>query len=486
MSQLVLSRMYRVVDYFEKRGLQLTKENIIRNYDRARSVLRGKSDIGKDEWAFSILNTYLKIAASDFSEVCFSPKSLNDIIEKLYQENWQDVFTEHINNFISSEIVNMRPYIIGITVPMGSQIYYALFMAREIKKCLPEAKVIMGGPQITLFWNQIMNSSFLRTMFDGLLYGEGEIGLYDYIRYVDGAITANEVSGLIYLESNNEIIKNPNSIITEADVLPLADFSDYNLDEYVYAKLPYMMTKGCYWAKCSFCSYRNNYPYIRKTAIRIVYEIEQLVKKYCIRFIHFIDDAIPVGLLKEVSNELIKRKIGIKYETYLRLDPVFDVETCRQLARSGMRSVLFGLESANGRILALMNKGITIRNAINVLTNMHQAKIQTVVSCMIGFPSETEDEAMESIRFLQENQDIISQSFIVHFGLISDMVDRQEDFGIYDIQLTNPTRYDDTGFVAFGYSYKTKSGMNTMDALRIIKKGREKLNMQIFEDCFFS
>ena len=176
----------------------------------------------------------------------------------------------------------------------------------------------------------------------------------------------------------------------------------------------------------------------------------------------------------------------IRYDAYLRLDKGFTEDVCRLLGKSGLKNVLFGFESANQRMLDFMKKGNTPENMLAVLKNMKKAGIQNILSCLIGFPTETREEAWESIEFLKKNKAWYYWVYIVHFGLISDMCNHGDLYGLYDIDYTQLIRYDDSGFAALGYPYKTNIGMTVEEAYQVIKEGREALNITIFEDNFFS
>jgi len=137
-------------------------------------------------------------------------------------------------------------------------------------------------------------------------------------------------------------------------------------------------------------------------------------------------------------------------------------------------------------MLNLMNKGNTPENMLGVLKNMHNAGIQSILSCLIGFPTETKEEAWDSIRFLRDNRRYYYWVYIVHFGMISDMREHYEEYGIVDLDDSSLIRYDDTGFVALGYPYRTTKGMSVDEALKTIQEGRKELGIQIFKDNFFS
>lgn len=484
MKHIIWSRLFRVSQYYKAKGINISQAEVERNFKLAKNILFDEKDRGKDEWAIAILNAYHKMAGSDISQICLSPRSLKEIAIK-HKQGYTDKITNLLDQKIL-ELVNESPSIVGITIPMASQLFYSFYIGREIKKRVPNVKIILGGSQITLFWEIILHMTDFTDAYDHLICGEGEKSIDQYIQYKNGALTENDISGLIYINNNGKIIKNNSDILANEADLPIPDFDDYTLDDYVYPKLPYIMNKGCYWSRCTFCSYRNNYPFIKKSIDRIISDIQFLKQYYNVRFFHFIDDAIPPNVLLNFSNQILETGTQIKYESYLRFDPAFTPELCKKIAQSGLRSALFGLESANLRILKLMKKGVTPQIALKILNNMTYAGIKPVVSCMIGFPSETQMEAMETISFLKSHKDIISQAFLVRYGLISDMKDCADEYGIYDIKTDDLFRYDDAGFVALGYSYKTYKGMTETQIIDTIRYGRAQVEGTLFLDCFFS
>lgn len=344
----------------------------------------------------------------------------------------------------------------------------------------------MGGPQVSLFWKLIIGYEPFHQAFDVLMYGMGEVALQEYIHAVYTNTDIKDVPNIIYVREDNEIRMNEEKVVQRMEEIPLPNFSDLPLDKYIYPKLPYQMSRGCYWGKCAFCSYRDNKKYIVRAAENVAENFNTLTKLYGIHLFQFIDDAIHPQILNKFAETLLKREMKIRYDAYLRLDVGFTEKLCRLLAKSGLKNVLFGFESANPRILELMKKGNSPDNMLRVLKNMKKAGIQSILSCLIGFPTETREEAWESIQFLKANREWYYWVYIVHFGLISDMCQEADIYGVHDIDYQNLIRYDDSGFTALGYPYKVNSGMTVEEAFEIIRQGRQELGITIFEDNFFS
>lgn len=489
MSNIIKNGLEKIETYFGARNMRMTVPDIEKNLDIAWKTLADKDDRGKDERAFRLINTYLKIAGMKISDTCFCPGTFDEIIKKYESCDFQrdgNMIIAYIRDKIIPYLESRPPRVLGITVPFASQIFYGLLIGREIKRHLPDIHVLYGGAQISMFWKLLTGHELFRQSYDGLVYGNGEQALLQYLENYRNDKKRASIPNLIYFDETNNLRVNPQAPPCDIRELPVPDFSGMPLDSYAYPKLPYILSQGCYWARCAFCSYRNNRGYSMKTVEQIVRDIKQMKETYGRRHFHFIDDSLHPELIKKVARALVDQGVSIKYESYLRLDARYTRELCQLLARSGMRSALFGLESGNPRVLKIMNKGINLREAKTVLRNMKEAGIRPVLSCIIGFPTETKKEAWDSVLFLKENRELYQQAFIVHYGLISDMYENTDDYGIVSVDLDNPVRYDDAGFLALGYAYKTDRGMSTQQAYDVMEEARRELNIQKFEDCFFS
>jgi|GEM_PF-5670194 len=490
MDSIIFDGLEKVADYFNRRGMHMSVSEVRRKFREARQVFLSEERDSKDERARRLINTYLKIAGSNIFDICFRPDSLQKIkagYEECDFNNSDNKIIRYLKERAFNKINGKDYDIIGISIPFTSQIFYALILGRAIKQAFPKCKVLLGGPQISIFWNIIANHYPFRDSYDGLVYGQGEKAIERYtmavtIKRNDGLTS---IPNLVYWD-NDKLIVNKEENICRMEDSPLANFSDYPLEKYIYAKLPYQMSKGCYWSKCAFCSYRDYNKYEVREIDQVCDHLELLKKTYGRHMFQFIDDAIHPKILSNLADLIINRGLNIRYDAYLRLDTGFTAPICKKLAKSGLKNVLFGMESANQRVLDLMRKGNTPEDMLVVMKNMKKAGIQNILSCLIGFPTETSQEAWESIKFLKVNRKWYYWAHIVHFGMISDMRNDAENYGIRNLNLNDLVRYDDTGFTALGYPYETTIGMTVEEALSVIKQGREELGITIFNDNFFS
>ena len=140
----------------------------------------------------------------------------------------------------------------------------------------------------------------------------------------------------------------------------------------------------------------------------------------------------------------------------------FTSEICRIMRQAGCLQVGFGLESYNQRVLDLMKKGTQVAEVIPILKRFRDAGIRTHLNIMIGFPTETLEEAEETKRFLDENRHLYHSFGIQTFNLESGTdIDRYpEQFGITELRRGEKRRY---GF-RYGYDFETEHGMSRVEA----------------------
>ena len=168
---------------------------------------------------------------------------------------------------------------------------------------------------------------------------------------------------------------------------------------------------GCYWHQCSFCDTTLDYikRYDTAPAMVLVDRIEQVIAQTGQTGFHFVDEAAPPAVLKELALELLRRKISISWWVNIRFEHAFSEDLCRLLAASGCIAVTGGLEAASDRLLKLMNKGVTVRQAAYACRNFSKAGIMVHAYLMYGFPTQTEQETIDAL-------EIVRQFF--HEGLI--------------------------------------------------------------------
>jgi radical SAM superfamily enzyme YgiQ (UPF0313 family) len=161
---------------------------------------------------------------------------------------------------------------------------------------------------------------------------------------------------------------------------------------------------GCYWKRCSFCDVTLDYisRYETAPAALLVDRIEQIVRQTGQTGFHFVDEAAPPLALRDLAIELLKRQVSITWWGNIRFEKTFTPDLCRLLAASGCIAVSGGLEVASDRLLAMMEKGVTIAQVARVTEGFTQAGIMVHAYLMYGFPTETAQETIDSLEVVRQ------------------------------------------------------------------------------------
>jgi radical SAM superfamily enzyme YgiQ (UPF0313 family) len=215
-----------------------------------------------------------------------------------------------------------------------------------------------------------------------------------------------------------EYINHPHPDVPHPEV-GTPDYSDLKLDNYLsvievlnpmhrlwsdgrWNKLT--IAHGCYWKRCSFCDVTLDYigRYETAPATLLVDRIEQIVAQTGQTGFHFVDEAAPPLALRDLAVELLKRRVSISWWGNIRFEKTFTPDLCRLLAASGCIAISGGLEVASDRLLALMEKGVTIAQVARVTQGFTQAGVLVHAYLMYGFPTQTAQETVDALEVVRQ------------------------------------------------------------------------------------
>jgi radical SAM superfamily enzyme YgiQ (UPF0313 family) len=368
-----------------------------------------------------------------------------------------------------------NPDLVGISVPFPSQLGPSFSLARTIKQTLPHIHITLGGPQITKLASDLACYLKIFTYVDSLVVFEGEKPLMALLSALKESRPLSVVPNLIF-RKDDRIVFNPTTDPEPLNQLPTPDFRDLHLGRYLLGELmiPLITSRGCYWGKCSFCTYREIHKQVKelRDPSLVVKDLKFLSEKYQCKIFRIVDDALPPKSCRALSTEILAAGLDIRWKCSARLEKTFTPDLCRVMARAGCYKVMFGLESYNQRVLNLMKKGIRVAHIKSILKNFKDAGIQTHVSCMTGFPTETKEEAEETRRFLETNRDLYTTWGVQTFSLEGGTeIDRHpEKFGITRVFRKDRVRHG----LRYGYRFEAESGMSWDEAEEITRKIQDK------------
>ena len=337
---------------------------------------------------------------------------------------------------LAEKMNRLSPELVGISVPFPGNLYSAFRCAQWIKVHFPETKIMMGGG----FANTELRSvSDVRVFafFDFIALDDGEAPVEHLAEYVKGERELADLKRTFAVKDGSVVYCN-NS--TDKDYKQsetgTPDYSDLWLDRYIsvlevanpmhrlwsdgrWNKLT--MAHGCYWGKCTFCDISLDYIKVYEpVAARLLCDrIEEMIAQTGERGFHFVDEAAPPALMREVALEILRRKLTVTWWTNIRFEKSFSKELCLLLKASGCIAVSGGLEVASDRLLALIDKGVTVAQVAQVTANFTDSGIMVHAYLMYGFPTQTDQETIDSLEMVRQmfEEGVLQSGFWHQFAM---------------------------------------------------------------------
>ncbi len=383
-----------------------------------------------------------------------------------------NVYRDVCQQLVLPSVSKERPDVVGISIGTQMQLMAGLTFCKMIKAAFPHIHVTVGGNVITRLQEEIpKKEEFFTTLFDSAIMYEGEHALLWLLEALAGERTWSQVPNLMYRDEG--AVKVNEEIYTEkTTTLPLPDFDGLPLDSYFVPVriLPYLATRGCYWGRCTFCDHGQGYfdQYRGKPAADVIREVAALKEKYQAEHFLFADESYPPALFKKIIYLLDEQDVGIKWTTLIRFEETLqDPEIWKQAVKAGCCTLYYGMESANERVLELMDKHARKSVIENNLREAAKAGIWNHVMAFYGFPGETREEAEDTRQFLIDNKRYIHSTELFYFVAYrhTPMVRSPEKFGItihkqdeYDIPLD------------YYYTLNEQTGISCLEAMKLCEE----------------
>lgn len=317
--------------------------------------------------------------------------------------------------------------VVGFAIPFPGCLYGALRCGQWLRSNRPQTTVVLGGGFANTEWRQLREPR----IFDCCHYitlDDGELPLQRIVAQKEGQEVPlvrtywREESSVCYSGNDSEVVPCENATTPDFTGLPLEQY--FSLAEMTnpmhrlwsngrWNKV--MMAHGCYWAKCAFCDTSLDYigRYDAPSAATVVDRMERIMTQTGNSGFHFVDEALPPKLLKEVCEEIVRRSLTVSFWGNIRFEKAYTEALCNLLAEAGCVAVSGGLEVASDRLLKLMNKGVTIEQTVEACRHFRDAGIMVHTYLMYGFPTETLQECVDALGVVRKmfDEGIVQSAF---------------------------------------------------------------------------
>lgn len=367
----------------------------------------------------------------------FSIEFLNHFYKKPYWPALKNLITIGVSTklprrcivdllkFIKNKLVsikqNYNPEYIGLSIFTNESIDFTNILVYSIRKYLPDVKIILGGRGLELICGveniPYYQKYFNHSMADLIIVGDAEESLINAL---------NENATGIYYSGQQ----------TKEDLLniPIPNWDDYNFDLYKSFKdysiqedndhkgedpryIAVTGSKGCI-RKCTFCDVSSFWPkYIYRDGNAIAEEIIAGYRKTGIINFKFTDNLMN-GSIKQyrIMNQTLANTIPntIKYSGYaiFRGQSELSEDDFATAKRAGCKHWSVGVESGSERVRYHMMKKFNNNELDYSVRQLHKNNISQSWLLMVGYPTETEIDFLETLDLLERYKHLNKNAMI--------------------------------------------------------------------------
>ncbi|MEL6343879.1 MAG: radical SAM protein [Myxococcota bacterium] len=361
------------------------------------------------------------------------PIAFDPIAKRLAQTTMVDAWLDDLVDTIDADVV-------GLSVPFPGTLYGALRIGMRLKE--RGVTVWMGGGYVNTELREVSEPG-LWACVDALTYDDGEGPIMALIDHHNGGPDRR------YRTRTAEGMHNADG--KDEPFVPAAWYGDLRLDRYLqvidslnpahrlwsdgrWNKIT--LAHGCYWKRCAFCDIHLDYiaRFEKAPTGVLVDAMEELIAETGTSGFHFVDEAAPPRLMRDLALEILDRDLSVSWWGNIRFERAFTPDLARLLSAAGLIAVTGGLEVASDRLLKLMDKGITIEQAAQAAWAFRQAGVLVHAYLMYGFPTQTAKETLNSMEIVRQlfAEGLLSSGFWHRFTLTrhSDVFQDPEKFSV--------------------------------------------------------
>jgi hypothetical protein len=362
----------------------------------------------------------------------------------------RDPFDAYVVQELAPRLRAAKVDAVGVSLCFPGQLQPAFAFGHKLRRELPGVHLTLGGPAATQLLIRLRGPALAAALgpFDTAVVYEGEHTLLALARALDeggqrgpraGALGA--IPNLVHRDRLQGAKFLPGEASEDMRRLPAPDFDGLPLDRYLapHLTLPYDPTRGCYWGKCTFCHYGlaevGTASYRERAVETVVAHLGALSARHGTRHFYLSQDSVAPKTIVKLAGALAAAGLDLRWATDLKPERYLTAERAATLRRGGAVACALGVESASPRVLGLIDKGAPVSVVSDVIERLAAAGIAAEAMCFSGFPSETFEEALETLRFLDARRDRVAAFLVGEFDLTHGALVAQapERFGIREV-----------------------------------------------------
>jgi len=468
--------------------------DLIERIELAKECLRGEEfyDLERYRESLFVIDKWLELVSTlyfptrmtvvDNQLSGYSIYSSKDILKAIRDEE-QNPYLELFRDHFLASILADQPDFIGVSITATSQIIPGLTLCRLIKEASPGLHLTVGGSIFTRLVDNLRRCPSLFELADDFVVFEGETALLELVNQLEGKRDFSKVPNLIYRQ-NGKIAVNQPFYSENINALPAPNYDGFPFRLYLAPEsvLPIQFSRGCYYKDCAFCALTLDHQNFRqKDPGKTVENLQLLSEKYETPYFFFTDECFALSPTKRLCRQILDRGLRVQWTAEMRFEKNLSRELLSLMHDAGCHKIVFGLESYNQRVMDFMKKGILQESVRRVTEDCVDLGIAVHCYIIVGFPTETEEEALETANFIIKNTRLNSSYGFSCQPCLFDLEKEapiMSDPGSYGIRrIMRPASED----LSLGFFYEVQEGMTPEQAERVYQDVYGKVSEVVCE-----
>lgn len=301
---------------------------------------------------------------------------------------------------IEAHLRELQPELVGISTFTFNR-HASLRLAALVKRTLPSARVVLGGPHATHVHRAILEA---HPAVDWIVIGEGEDTLVRLVACLEAGGDPTTLRGIAGRRGGSSVVSGWPEPIADLDALPHAGrhLEGHGVDG--RTQRMYLITsRGCP-ARCTFC----NTPEFWGTRIRfrsvdhVMAELRSLRQEHGLLYVSFRDDTFTAHRprILELCRRMQEEKLYFLWDCQSRVNAV-DPERLVAMRRAGCLHVQYGVESGSPAMLERLNKDIRLEEIEAAADATRGAGLVFSVYLISGIDGESDEDVARTEAMLR-------------------------------------------------------------------------------------
>ena len=299
-----------------------------------------------------------------------------------------------------------RPQVVGLSA-ITIEARVMEHMARVCREELPEVPIVVGGPHATAYPQRCARNPDI----DYVALGEGEITALELVRALtQGGLDPKSVAGIAYRgDDGNVVYSAAREPIADVDSIPFPawDLMDFELQARTRAMssvgsrrhMLLFTSRGCPF-KCIYCHEVQGKKFRARSPENVLKEMQELKTRWGINDFEVVDDIFNFDRARmlEILDRIVASKLNpaLHFPNALRTD-MLDEGQIRALRRAGTFFLCAAVETASPRLQKLIKKHLKVDKVEENIRTAVREGMYVRGFFMLGFPTETFDEARSTV-----------------------------------------------------------------------------------------